>query len=99
MITIYKISKSELDKNIFTIFPLSVSRDNFLFQIRQKILCSAFLRSLKDPFPPARQGGVLAMAATQNLYSLKEVATRLLPALCCMTMDTEKGVRDQVHQI
>ncbi|XP_041352355.1 N-terminal kinase-like protein [Gigantopelta aegis] len=67
-------------------------------QIRQKILCSAFLRSLKDPFPPARQGGVLALAATQNLYSLKEVAMRLLPALCCMTMDPEKGVRDQTFK-
>ncbi|ESO87716.1 hypothetical protein LOTGIDRAFT_219908 [Lottia gigantea] len=63
--------------------------------IRQKILCSAFLRALKDPFPPQRQAGILAMAATQNFYNLSEIAQRLLPALCSMTMDPEKGVRDQ----
>lgn len=65
-------------------------------QVRQKIICSAFLRALKDPFPPARQAGILAMAATQNYYSLSEVATRLLPALSVMTMDPDKGVREQV---
>ena len=59
-------------------------------------MCSAFLRALKDPFPPARQAGILAMAATQNYYSLLEVATRLLPALTLMTLDQDKGVRDQV---
>lgn len=59
-------------------------------------MVSAFLRALKDPFPPARQAGVLAIAATQNLYLLKEVANRLLPPLCAMTMDSEKIVRDQV---
>lgn len=64
-------------------------------QVRQKIICSAFLRALKDPFPPARQAGILAMAATQNYYSLSEVATRLLPALSVMTMDPDKGVREQ----
>lgn len=64
--------------------------------MRQKIICSAFLRALKDPFPPARQAGILAMAATQNYYSLSEVATRLLPALSVMTMDPDKGVREQV---
>ncbi|XP_067680899.1 N-terminal kinase-like protein [Haliotis asinina] len=66
--------------------------------IRQKILCSAFLRATKDPFPPARQAGVLGLAATQNLYSLKEISGRLLPSLCCMTMDPEKTVRDQVFK-
>lgn len=65
-------------------------------QIRQKILISAFLRALKDPFPPARQAGILAMAATQNYYHMAEVANRLLPALCTMTRDVEKTVRDQV---
>lgn len=68
----------------------------FIHKIRQKILVSAFLRALKDPFPPARQAGILAMAATQNYYHMNEVACRLLPALCSMTRDPEKTVRDQV---
>ncbi|CAG5124135.1 unnamed protein product, partial [Candidula unifasciata] len=66
--------------------------------IRQKILCSAFVRALKDPFPPARQAGILGMAATQSFYSLSEVAQRLLPALCTVTRDPDKGVRDQAFR-
>ncbi|XP_021378015.1 N-terminal kinase-like protein [Mizuhopecten yessoensis] len=67
-------------------------------QVRQKIIISAFLRALKDPFPPARQAGILALAATQNYYQLKEVANRILPPLCAMTMDPEKSVRDQAFK-
>ena len=54
------------------------------------------MRALKDPFPPARQAGILAMAATQNFYHMNELASRLLPSLCSMTRDPEKIVRDQV---
>lgn len=63
-------------------------------QIRQKVLVSAFVRSTRDPFPPARQAGVLALAATQQYFLLAEVANRVLPALCPLTNDPEKQVRD-----
>ncbi|KAI1720702.1 protein kinase domain-containing protein [Ditylenchus destructor] len=62
---------------------------------RQRILISAFTRALKDPFPPARMSGVLALSATQQYYSLVEVASKILPALCLLTVDPEKQVRDQ----
>lgn len=65
-------------------------------QVRQKCISSAYLRAIKDPFPPARQAGILAMAATHNFFTLQESACRLLPALCGLTMDPDKGVRDQV---
>lgn len=42
--------------------------------------------------------GVLAMAATQQYFLLSEVATRILPALCQLTMDPEKSVRDSVFR-
>ncbi|KOB69994.1 N-terminal kinase-like protein, partial [Operophtera brumata] len=51
-------------------------------QIRQKVLVSAFVRATRDAFPPARQAGVLALAATQQYFLLAEVANRILPALC-----------------
>ena len=57
------------------------------------------MRAMKDPFPPARQAGILGIAATQNFYSLSEVATRLLPALCCSARDPDKSVRDQVMKL
>uniref|UniRef100_A0AC35UFA0 Protein kinase domain-containing protein n=1 Tax=Rhabditophanes sp. KR3021 TaxID=114890 RepID=A0AC35UFA0_9BILA len=62
---------------------------------RQKILLSAFTRALKDPFPPNRIAGILAMSATQQFYSLIEVANRIIPALGPATFDPEKQVRDQ----
>lgn len=65
---------------------------------RQKILLSAFTRALKDPFPPNRIAGILAMSATQQFYSLSEVANRILPSLGPLTFDPEKQVRDQAFK-
>jgi len=53
------------------------------------------MRAMKDPFPPARQAGILAMAATHNYFTLADSAQKLLPALCYLTTDPDKGVRDQ----
>uniref|UniRef100_A0A1B6CN54 N-terminal kinase-like protein n=1 Tax=Clastoptera arizonana TaxID=38151 RepID=A0A1B6CN54_9HEMI len=67
-------------------------------QIRQKVLISAFIRAMRDPFPPARSAGILALAATQQYFLLSEVATRILPALCQLTIDPEKLVRDNAFR-
>lgn len=42
--------------------------------------------------------GVLALAATQQYFLLSEVAMRILPALCQLTVDSEKSVRDNVFR-
>lgn len=63
-------------------------------QVRQRVLVSAFIRAMRDPFPPARVAGILALAATQQYFLLVEVANRILPALSALTMDPEKSVRD-----
>jgi len=42
--------------------------------------------------------GVLALAATQQYFLLSEVALRILPALCQLTVDPEKSVRDNVFR-
>lgn len=65
---------------------------------QQKVLVSAFLRALKDPFPPARCAGIKAMGDTQTYYLTNDIATRLLPALCTMTIDSDKSVRDQAFK-
>lgn len=41
---------------------------------------------------------MLALAATQQYFLLSEVATRILPALCHLTTDPEKAVRDNVFR-
>lgn len=63
-------------------------------QVRQRVLVSAFIRAMRDPFPPARVAGILALAATQQYFLLTEIANRILPALCSLTVDPEKSVRD-----
>ena len=53
-------------------------------------------RALKDPFPAARQAAVLAIASTNNMFTLTESANRVLPMLCTCLVDDDKAVRDQV---
>ena len=67
-------------------------------QTRQKVLVTAFLRALKDPFPPARSAAIGSMAATHSYYTTGDIANRILPALCTLTVDKEKSVRDQVFK-
>ncbi|XP_071948081.1 N-terminal kinase-like protein isoform X3 [Antedon mediterranea] len=66
---------------------------------RQKILLSAFTRAMKDPFPPSRIAGVMALHATHNFFSLKDTSLRILPAMCALTVDPDKNVRDQTFRV
>ena len=68
------------------------------FQTRQKVLVTAFLRALKDPFPPARIAAIDAMGATHVYFSNGDLSARILPALCTVTIDTEKPVRDKTFK-
>ena len=63
-----------------------------------QVLIGAFIRGTRDPFPPARSASVLALAATQQYFLLQEVANRILPALCPLTTDPDKGVRDNAFR-
>lgn len=67
-------------------------------QIRQKVLLGVFIRGMRDSFPPARIASILALAATQQYFLLQEVANRILPALCPLTTDVDKGVRDNAFR-
>ncbi|KAG8182070.1 hypothetical protein JTE90_008606 [Oedothorax gibbosus] len=67
-------------------------------QTRKKVLISAFLRALRDPFPPARTAAILALSATEHYYSINDCATKVLPALCHFTVDPEKSIREQAFK-
>lgn len=67
-------------------------------QIRQKVLIGAFVRGTRDPFAPARSASILALAATQQYFLLQEVANRILPALCPLAVDVDKGVRENAFR-
>jgi len=65
---------------------------------RQKVLVAAFSRSLRDPFIHARNAALLALAATSDLFSEDDCATKLLPSICPSLVDKEKLVRDQANK-
>ena len=85
-----KKAESKVGKILITLFSS---------QTRQRVLISAFSRATKDPFPASRSAGVLGFAATHNYYSITEIAARILPTLCAITVDPDKSVRDQVNII
>ncbi|XP_040574474.1 N-terminal kinase-like protein [Lepeophtheirus salmonis] len=66
---------------------------------RQKVLIGAFSSKLKDPFPPARIAALNALVATQEYYTLQEVALRILPVICHKMIDPDKSVRDQAFKV
>jgi len=57
------------------------------------------MRALKDPFPPARIAAIDAMGATHMYFSSGDISGRILPALCTVTVDKEKPVRDRTFKI
>lgn len=67
-------------------------------QLRQRILLSAFPKAMRDPFPLARLSGIVALANTDRYYTLRDIATKVLPSLCMLTIDPEKDVRDEAFK-
>ncbi|EFQ96689.1 SCY1 protein kinase [Nannizzia gypsea CBS 118893] len=65
---------------------------------RPKILVAAFSRSLRDPFVHARNAGLLALAATFDLFSEEDCAVKVLPVITPALIDKEKLVRDQANK-
>jgi len=65
---------------------------------RAKVLSAAFSRSLRDPFVHARNAALMALAATADIFSEDDCATRMLPAICPSLVDKEKMIRDQANK-
>ncbi|KAI2090913.1 Nuclear aminoacylation-dependent tRNA export pathway component [Ophidiomyces ophidiicola] len=65
---------------------------------RAKVLVAAFSRSLRDPFVHARNASLLAFAATIDVFSEEDCATKVIPAISPALIDKEKIVRDQASK-
>lgn len=65
---------------------------------RAKVLSAAFSRSLRDPFVHARNAALMALAATADVFSEDDCATKMLPAICPSLVDKEKMIRDQANK-
>lgn len=65
---------------------------------RAKVLSAAFSRALRDPFVHARNAAHMALAATADIFSEDDCATKMLPAICPSMVDKEKMIRDQANK-
>lgn len=65
---------------------------------RVKVLSAAFSRALRDPFVHARNAALMALAATAEIFSGEDCATKMLPAICPCLVDKEKMIRDQANR-
>ncbi|KAJ3090318.1 hypothetical protein HK102_004122 [Quaeritorhiza haematococci] len=65
---------------------------------KKKVLIAAFSRSLNDPFPPARNAGLLAFAATLDYYEPQDIAQKVIPCISPLLIDTEKPIRTQAFK-
>ncbi|KAJ3275059.1 hypothetical protein HDV01_001565 [Terramyces sp. JEL0728] len=63
--------------------------------VKSKVLLQAFLRSIKDPFPPARKAGLMGLGATTSSFNPIDVAKKLMPNVCPLLVDPEKSIREQ----
>lgn len=59
---------------------------------RTKVLTAAFGRALRDPFVHARNAALQALAATSDLYTDDDCASKILPGLCPSLIDKERCV-------
>jgi hypothetical protein len=59
----------------------------------KRILLNAFTRALRDVFPPSRIAALKALMATAPFHSPQDVASRVVPCLSPMMLDTTAEVR------
>lgn len=60
---------------------------------QQTVLLPSFLRMLRDPFPPARHAAIAGISANESIFSVKDCATKIMPALCALCIDPDTNVR------
>lgn len=67
----------------------------FLTDVSRKRILNAFSRALKDPFGPARAAGLMAINATAEYYETKELASRIVPPIAIMSLETDPEVTEK----
>ena len=64
----------------------------------KRVLLNAFTRALRDPFPPARVAGVMALVATIAYYDPGECAGRVVPSVAPLCADPDNDVRKNAFE-
>ncbi|CAF1072156.1 unnamed protein product [Adineta ricciae] len=66
--------------------------------LRGRLLISAFGRGTQDPFGPSRQASIFALNHSEKFFTLKDIASKILPIVCHATVDPELDVRQQAFK-
>ena len=66
---------------------------HFKPETRKKVLLTAMARAMKDPFPPARMAALRALQNTSSLHDAEDVATKVIPMVSPLAVDTVQDVR------
>ena len=66
---------------------------------RDKHLLPAYIRSMKDTFPPARLAAIQAILQSKDLFSPGDVAIKVLPAVSPLLVDPITDVRKEAFQV
>lgn len=61
-------------------------------ETQKTILLSSFLRTMKDPFPPARHAATAGIVRNISLFDDKDCAIKIMPSLCHMCIDPDANV-------
>lgn len=65
--------------------------------LKPKVLSTAFVRGLHDPFPPAKKAALGGLASSSSVFDSNDMAGKLLPNMCPLLVFADKGIRDQAR--
>jgi len=66
---------------------------------REKHLLPAYVRSMKDAFPPARLAALQAITNSKDLFSPQDIATKVLPSVMPILLDPITDVRNEAFTV
>jgi SCY1-like protein 1 len=65
----------------------------------QKMLLPAYARAMKDPFLPCRLAGVQSTLKTKELFTMNDIATKVLPCVMPLLLDPAPNVRQEAFHV
>jgi SCY1-like protein 1 len=66
---------------------------------QQKLLLPAYIRAFRDSFTPCRSAALQSALKTKELFSMSEIACKVLPAVMPLLLDPMPNVRSEAFQV
>mmetsp|Transcript_12638 Transcript_12638/g.22717 ORF Transcript_12638/g.22717 Transcript_12638/m.22717 type:complete len:401 (-) Transcript_12638:51-1253(-) len=66
---------------------------------KQKMLLPAFARSMKDTFAPCRLSALQSTLQTKTLFTMQDIATKVLPCVMPLLLDPMPDVRKEAFRV